>query len=35
MSSTPVEQSVIVMAMMAADDCTAQVSMPPMKRKSR
>ena len=30
--STWVEHSVMVMAMMAADDCTAKVSMPPTSR---
>ena len=33
--STPVEQRVIVMAMMAADDCTQRVSTVPMSRKKR
>ena len=34
MGSTPLEQSIMVMAMTAADDCTHMVSMPPMSRKS-
>ena len=34
MGSTPVEQSVIVMAMMAADDCTHKVRTVPMSRKT-
>ena len=33
MGSTPVEQSIMVMAMTAADDCTHMVSMLPMTRK--
>ena len=33
--STPVEQRVMVMAMMAADDCTQRVSTVPITRKSR
>ena len=35
MGNTPVEQSVIVMAMMAAELCTAQVSNPPITRKRK
>ena len=35
MCSTPVEQSIIVIAMMAADDCTQRVRMVPMSRKKR
>ena len=34
MGSTPVEHSVIVMAMMAADDWTQSVSTVPMSRKT-
>ena len=33
MGSTPVEQSRMVMAITAADDCTMQVMMVPIKRK--
>ena len=35
MDNAPVEQSVMVIAMMAAELCTAHVSRPPMSRKSR
>ena len=33
MGSTPLEQSIMVMAMTAADDCTQSVSSPPSSRK--
>ncbi len=33
MGSAPLEQSIMVMAMTAADDCTQNVSTPPSKRK--
>ena len=32
MGSAPLEQSIIVMAMTAAEDCTQNVSMPPSRR---
>ena len=35
MSKTPAEQSVMVMAMMAAELCTEHVNTPPMNKKRR
>ena len=34
MGSAPLEQSIMVMAMTAADDCTQNVSMPPSRRNT-
>ena len=34
MGSAPLEQSIMVMAITAADDCTQNVSIPPSSRKS-